>query len=322
MHEYDVVKSRAGLFTMQHKAVVRLAGADAGALVERLLCGDVRRLPVGQERFSPMLNYQGGIMDAVQALHPSPERYWLILNRVCHEKDLRHIRREAEGNVEIFDLDGEVSLLLLLGPAAAGFLGSEPAEGELIIETDVCGVRCMSCRMPRLGVDGFFLVCAAQDEDRLIAAMNAENVPLCAPDVLDVFMLEAGMPSYGREMDDTLNPLETGLKSRVNLNRPGFVGREALVAAGEPRRTLIGLVLDKFGAGYNMPLVHRDKYVGYITSARYCPGIEGYAALALIETPYQDVGRKLKVETPDGMIDAVVAKLPLQKETEEEAGEL
>jgi len=321
MHEYDVVKNRAGLFAMQHKSLVRLTGADAGALVERLLCGDVRRLPVGQERFSPMLNLQGGIMDAVQVLHPSPERYWLILNRSCRDKDLRHIRREAEGDVEIFDLEGEVALMLLLGPAAAGFLGAEPVEGELIVETDVCGVRCMTCRMPRLGVDGFFLVCAAPDEERLIAALNAQNVPLCAPDVLDIFMLEAGMPSYGREMDDTLNPFETGLKSRVRMDRHNFVGREALVAAGEPRRTLIGLVLDKYGAGYNMPLVHRDKYVGYITSARYCPGIEGYAALALIETPYQDAGRKLKVETPDGLIGAVVTKLPLKKEPEEEAGE-
>ena len=320
MHEYDIVKNRAGLFAMQHKAMARLTGADAQALVERLLCGDVRCLPVGQERFSPMLNLQGGIMDAVQVLHPSPERYWLILNRACREKDLRHIRREAEGDVRIDDLDGQAALFLLLGPAAAGLIGAEPAEGELIAEADVCGVRCMTCRMPRLGVDGFFLVCSAPDESRLIAALNGQNVPLCAPDVLDVFMLEAGMPSYGREMDDTLNPLETGLKSRVSLNRPGFVGREALVAAGEPRRTLIGLVLSQYGAGYNMPLVHREKYVGYITSARYCPGIEGYAALALVETPYQDAGRRLKVETPGGMIDAVVAKLPLQKkpETEEE----
>ncbi len=318
MHEYDVVKNRAGLFAMQHKSLVRLTGADAGALVERLLCGDVCNLPVGQERFSPMLNYQGGIMDAVQALHPSPERYWLILNRPCREKDLRHIRREAEGDVEIFDLEGQVALLLLLGPAASGFLSEEPAEGELIVETDVCGVRCMTCRMPRLGVDGFFLVCSAPDEAKLIAALHEQNVPLCAPDVLDVFMLEAGMPAYGREMDDTLNPLETGLKSRVSLNRPGFVGREALVAAGEPRRTLIGLALSQYGAGYNMPLVHRDKYVGYITSARYCPGIGSYAALALVETPYQDVGRRLKVETPNGLIDAVVAKLPLEKEPEEE----
>lgn len=314
MHEYAVVKTRAGLFAMQHKSVLRLTGSDAGALVERLLCGDVRNLPTGQERFSPMLNYQGGIMDAVQVLHPSPERYWLILNRSCREKDLAHIRREAEGDVEVYDLDGEVSLTLLLGPAAADFLGSQPAEGELIVETDVCGVRCTTCRMPRLGVDGFFLICAAAQEDALIAALRKHDVPLCAPDILDVFMLEAGMPSYGREMDDTLNPLETGLKSRVRMDRNGFVGREALVAAGEPRRTLIGLTLSRFGAGYNMPLVHRDKYVGYITSARYCHGIEGYAALALIETPYQEVGRKLKVETPDGMIDAVVAKLPLKKE--------
>ena len=322
MHEYEVIKSRAGLFAMQHKSMVRLAGKDAGALVERLLCGDVRNLPIGQERFSPMLNLQGGIMDAVQVLHPSPERYWLILNRACREKDLRHIRREAEGDVEIFDLERQAALMLLLGPAAASFLGEEPAEGELIVETDVCGVRCMSCRMPRLGVDGFFLVCAATDEEKLIEAMKQQNVPLCAPDVLEIFMLEAGMPTYGREMDDTLNPLETGLKTRVRLDRRGFVGREALVAAGEPRRTLIGLVLDKFGAGYNMPLVHREKYVGYITSARYCPGIEGYAALALIETPYQEVGRKLRVETPDGLINAVVAKLPLKKEEEPSEDEL
>ena len=311
MHEYEMIKSRAGLFAMQHKSMVRLTGADAGALVEHLLCGDVRNLPVGQERFSPMLNLQGGIMDAVQVLHPSSDRYWLILNQSCRDKDLRHIRREAEGDVEIYDLNGQASLLLLLGPAAASFLQAEPAEGELIVETDVCGVRCMSCRMPRLGVDGFFLICSAPDEARLIAALAQQQVPLCAPDVLDIFMLEAGMPSYGREMDDTLNPLETGLKTRVRMDRRGFVGREALVAAGEPRRTLIGLVLDKYGAGYNMPLLHREKVVGYITSARYCPGIGGYAALALVETPYQDVGRRLRVETPDGMIDAVVVKLPL-----------
>lgn len=311
MHEYESVKTRAGLFAMQHKSMVRLTGADAGKCVERLLCGDVRGLPLGQERFSPMLNLQGGIMDAVQVLHPSPGHYWLIINRSCCDKDLRHIRREAEGDVQVDDLAGRAALLLLLGPAAAGFLGAEPQEGEVILETEVCGVRCMTCRMPRLGVDGFFLICSAQDEERLIAALADEKVPLCAHDCLEVFMLEAGMPTYGREMDDTLNPLETGLKSRVKMDRRGFVGREALVAAGEPRRTLIGLVLEKFGAGCGMPVLHREKHVGHVTSARYCPGLERFAALALVETPYQDEGRKLRVETPDGLIDGVVARLPL-----------
>ena len=317
MHEYDVVKNRAGVFAMHHKSLVRLTGDDAGTLIERLLCGDVRKLPVGQERFTPMLNLQGGIMDAVQVLHPSSGHYWLIINRMCREKNMRHIRREAEGDVSVFDLDGQAALLLLLGPAASGFLGEEPAEGELIVETEVCGIRCMTCRMPRFGIDGFFLICAMEDEEKLIAALGEKDVPLCASDVLDVFMLEAGMPTYGQEMDDTLNPLETGLRSRVRLERQGFIGREALIAAGEPRRTLIGLVLERFGAAHDMPLVHRDKYVGYITSARYCPGIGGYAALAMIETPYQDVGRKLRVETADGMINAVVVKLPLEKPEEE-----
>lgn len=314
MHEYDVIQNRAGLFAMRHKNMVRLTGADAGKLVERLLCGHVVNLPVGQERFSPMLNLQGGIMDAVQVLHPSPERYWLIVNQQCHEKVLRHIRREAEGDVHVYDLEEQVVLFLLLGPAAASLLGNQPVEGELIAETDVCGVRCMVCRMPRLGVDGFFLICEAADEMKLIAALGEQHVPLCSHACLDVYMLEAGMPSYGREMDDTLNPLETGLKTRVRQGRPDFVGRDALIAAGVPRRTLIGLLLEHSGAGYGMPLLHREKQVGYITSARWCPGVESHAALALVETPYQDVGRKLRVETPDGLINAVVAKLPLEKE--------
>lgn len=317
MHEYDVIQNRAGLFAMRHKNMVRLTGADAGKLVEKLLCGHVVNLPVGQERFSPMLNLQGGIMDAVQVLHPSPERYWLIINQPCREKVLRHIRREAEGDVQVHDLDEQAMLFLLLGPEAASLLGAQPAEGELIVETDVCGVRCMTCRMPRLGVDGFFLVCTASDEMKLIHALAEAGVPLCSPACLDVYMLEAGMPSYGREMDDTLNPLETGLKTRVRQGRPDYVGRDALIAAGVPRRTLIGLLLEHSGAGYGMPLLHREKQVGYITSARWCPGVESHAALALVETPYQDAGRRLRVETPDGLINAVVARLPLEKEEEE-----
>ena len=313
MHEYESIRTRAGLFAMRHKSMIRLTGTDAGRLVETLLCGDVRSLPVGQERFSPMLNFQGGIMDAVQVLHPSPDRYWLIVNQMCAEKDLRHIRRQMEGDVEAADLTGGAVLMLLLGPQAVSFLGDTPAEGELIVETDVCGVRCMTCRMPRFGMDGFFLIAAAQDENNLIRALGEQDVPLCSPDLLDTFMLEAGMPTYGREMDDTLNPFETGLSTRVRMERQGFVGREALIAAGEARRTLIGLTLDRFGAATGMPVVHRDKHVGYVTSARYCPGLKSFAALALVEKPYSDAGRKLRVETDDGLINGEVVKLPLVK---------
>ncbi len=314
MHAYETVRSRAGLFAMRHKCLVDLSGADAQKLVETLLCGDVRDLPVGQERFSPMLNLQGGIMDAVLVLHPAEQSYRLIINRICHEKDLRHIRREVEGDVTVSDLDGSQTLLLLLGPESARLLGAEPKEGEVIVETEVCGIRCTTCRMPRFGMDGFFLIAREQDELALIHALGECGVPLCTHTLLDTLMLEAGMPVYGREMDDTLNPFETGLASRVRIERQGFVGREALIAAGEPRRTLIGLVLERFGAEHGMPVVKRDKHVGYVTGARYCPGLGKFAAMALVEKPYREAGRRLCVETADGLIEGVVTALPLVKE--------
>ena len=314
MHAYETVRSRAGLFAMRHKCLVELSGADAQKLVETLLCGDVRDMSVGQERFSPMLNLQGGIMDAVQVLHPAQNNYRLIINRICHEKDLRHIRREAEGDVTITDLDGSDVLLLILGPASALFLGAEPKEGEVIVETEVCGIRCTTCRMPRFGMDGFFLIAREQDELALIHALGECGVPLCTHTLLDTLMLEAGMPVYGRELDDTLNPLETGLATRVRIERQGFIGREALIAAGEPRRMLVGLVLDRFGAEYGLPVVHHGTHVGYVTGARYCPGLGKFAAMALVEKPYRDVGTKLSVETSDGLIEGVVTALPLVKE--------
>lgn len=323
MHEagfaaYEAARKGAALIEMKHKGMIRLAGRDAGRLIGVLLCGDVRSIPVGGERFSPMLNMQGGTMDAVQVLHPEEDVYWLIINEPNRSKIMRHIQRQITGDVQAVDLKDRARLLLLLGPGASAWLEKAPQEGELAANNRILGVECMACCFSRLGTPGYWVVTSEEKTPAMVEALGQMGVVRGDLNCLNTLMLEAGMPAYGRELDDTVNPLETRLRRHVQLHRPGFVGREALVAAGEPRRVMIGLKLEEGGAEGGMAVVKRDKQVGVVTSAGYCPGVQSYAALALVETPYQDAGSRLSVECGDRLIKGHVAALPFELAPDED----
>ena len=318
---YLAARKGAALIEMKHKGMIRLSGEDAGRLLAVLLCGDVRSMPVGCERLSPMLNMKGGTMDAVQVLHPEENVYWLIINECNRDKIMRHLKRQMAGDVQAVDLKEWAKLLLLIGPEASSYLEKVPTEDELTTQNHILDQGCMVCCFSRLGTLGYWVVCGAQETDQMVGRLLAAGVTPGDIDCLNTLMLEAGMPAYGRELDDTVNPLETRLRRHVQMHRPGFIGREALVAAGEPRRVMIGLRLDEEGAQTGMAVVKRDKQVGTVTSAGYCPGAGTFAALALVETPYQDVGSKLKVECGDRLIQGHVAVLPFELLPDEEETE-
>ena len=93
------------------------------------------------------------------------------------------------------------------------------------------------------------------------------------------------------------------------------------MAAGEPRRGVIGLEVERYGARHGQNVVHRDKDVGVVTSACYSERLGKHIALALVEKPYQDIGRKLKVECGDELITAHVSALPFKAGEAEQDGE-
>ena len=118
------------------------------------------------------------------------------------------------------------------------------------------------------------------------------------------------MPLYGHEMDDTVSPLETGLGNYVKLDKPDFIGREALLVAVAPKRARIGLKMVGRGiAREHFPVYSDNKLAGYTTSGTHCPTV-GPVAMALVEIPYQTVGNKLCVEVRGKLIEAEIVPLP------------
>ena len=173
---------------------------------------------------------------------------------------------------------------------------------------------CLVSRTGYTGEDGFELYVKAADGVRLfdLLLLHGKNfhLQLCGLGCRDTLRLEAAMPLYGHEMDDTITPLETGLSRYVKFEKDDFIGRRALLEAGRPRRARIGLRMTGRGiAREHYPVTANGKEIGFTTSGTHCPTV-GAVAMAIVETEHADVGKTLQVIIRGEPVDAVVVPLP------------
>ena len=314
--EHLAVRTAVGLFDAAHRCEALVSGKDALANLQNLLCTNLRSLEVGAVKRSLMLNMQGGVMDDVQVYRLDENAYRLAMHTMNRDKDLRHMQRQRFGEVTIEPVEGE-SRLSLDGPKAAQLLSTWvtnlPEAGRFAWNT-LAGMPCRISRIGFAGEDGFSLCFALEDSGRMLDAImdagKAFGLKLCGSRSFDTLRVEAGHSRYGMDIDDAVNPLETGFRPLVHLEKRDFIGRDALVAGGEPRRARVGLKLERGEALSGAPVIRRDKEVGAVTSSAYCPYLNASLALALVETPYSDVGRKYRVEAGGEMVEAEVVPLP------------
>ncbi len=314
--EHRAVRTQVGLFDAAHRTEILLTGADAKANLQHLLCTNIAGLEVGQVRRSLMLNMQGGVMDDVQLYRMQENTYRLAIHTMNRNKDLRHIQRQKFGDVKVVEPESECRLSLD-GPNAQLLLAcleaDLPENGDFAM-TRIGGVPCRLSRIGFAGEDGFSICCEAENSVDLFNAIVEAGEPfglrLCGTKSFDTLRLEAGHSRYGLDIDDAVNPMETGFRRLVHMGKRDFVGRDAIIAGGEPRRARIGLKLEEDVAQPGMSVVHRDKEVGAVTSGAYCPYVGASLALALVETPYSEEGRHLRVEIGEKLVCAQVVALP------------
>lgn len=122
------------------------------------------------------------------------------------------------------------------------------------------------------------------------------------------------MPLYGHEMDEDTTPLEAGLNLGVRMNKQEFIGREAILAAGEPKHIRVGLE----ATGRGIMREHMDVYaggelVGHTTSGTFAPHLKKAIAMARIDVSHSAVGTELEVEVRGRRIPATIVPMPFYK---------
>lgn len=323
--EHMAVRTEAGLFDVSHMGELMLTGPDALRNVQKVTTNDMSGMYDGQVRYSPMCNEQGGVVDDILVYKVHDEAYLLVVNASNKDKDAAWIAGHVFGDVKFEDISESVAQVALQGPNAVPILAELVADEQIpkkyysfVKEADVKGIRCLISRTGYTGELGYELYCAAADGpklwDLLLETGSAHGLIPCGLGARDTLRLEAAMPLYGHEMDDTVSPLETDLGVFVKLEKEDFIGKDALVAAGEPTRCRVGLKVTGRGiVREHCPLYVGDVQIGMTTSGTHCPFIGMPVAMALVDKAYGEIGTVVEADVRGRKVTAEVIALPFYK---------
>lgn len=322
LEEHRAVRAGCGLFDVSHMRAVDITGADAAKFLSVLLANDVAKLATpGRALYSCMLNPSGGVLDDLITYFFTPQHYRVVVNAGTASRDIEWMRGQAEDLAVHIDLRSDLALIAVQGPRAAQCLAAAlPAAAAPAQNLKPFSAAWLAAAAPALAVlvartgytgeDGFELMLPATQAAATWAALVAAGGRPCGLGARDTLRLEAGMNLYGQDMDESVNPLESGLAWTVDLRNPArdFIGRRALEAA--PReRALLGLVLEARGVLRAHQIVHTAHGAGLTTSGSYAPSLDGSVALARLPAAVA-AGDTVEVDIRGKRLPARVVKPP------------
>ena len=338
LKEHLWTREHAGLFDVSHMGPAELVltaptgdpDADhraVAALIEPLVCGDLRGLKPGQLRYTLLLNAEGGILDDLMVGRPaSPAEQGrlniIIVNAATKEDDFAAIAAAAGSAAQLTRLD-DGALIAVQGPEAAALVeGLIPDAGDLGFMTfarlTFAGAPVTLSRSGYTGEDGFEILSPAEAAQALWSALLAD--PRAAPIGLgarDSLRLEAGLPLYGHDADATVSPIEANLGFAVSKRRlkagdlPGGA-RIAAELAGALSRVRVGLrVLEGAPAREGAQIADADgAIVGVVTSGGFSPSLGASIAMGYVPPALAAPGTALKVIVRGRAQAAQVTGLP------------
>jgi aminomethyltransferase len=321
--EHHAVRRAAGLFDIAHMGRVEFTGPDACRLLDYLLTNDVSKLQAGQIRYALVTNENGGILDDV-LVYRFADRYLLVVNASNRVKILNWIEQHRGGfNVKVDDQTPATFMLAIQGPKALSIV--TPLVSDDIsklkyytgIDTTVTGQRAVVSRTGYTGEDGFEITVPAAAGvhlwETLMAAGAAQGLLPAGLGCRDTLRLEAAMPLYGHELDESIDPFTAGLSFGVKLDGADFIGKQALIAAKarSDRPVRVGLQLESRRiAREGALLFDGETQIGRVTSGTFSPTLEKSIAMAYIDRAHSSPGSRIEVDIRGKREPATVVKLP------------
>ena len=209
---------------------MRVAGPDAADYLQRMVSNDVESLAAGEACPALLLTPKARVLATVVVWRRG-EQDFLVLT----EPELGDVVRALLTRMRLraqceIELEEHASVLVF-GEEAVGF---------------------------------------ATDFPGAVEAVDADLAPTLAPEELERRRIEAGVPRWGREIDERILPAEAGLDAtHVDFGKGCYPGQEPVARLhyrGHPNRSLRVLELERV-PDYDAELVLDGKAVGRVTSA-------------------------------------------------------
>ncbi|MFQ5730662.1 MAG: glycine cleavage system aminomethyltransferase GcvT [Planctomycetaceae bacterium] len=326
VEEHNAVRNAAGLFDIAHMGRLHFTGPDACALLDHLLTNDVTKLAEGQIRYALVCNEAGGILDDVLVYRCSGF-YMLVVNAANREKIVAWIEKHRPNfDAEVADRTFDRFMMALQGPNSIDVL-NPLADADVSAlkyyhgaEMRVDGVPALVSRTGYTGEDGFEVIVpvetAAAVWRRIVDAGQTHGLLPAGLGCRDTLRLEAAMPLYGHEMDETVDPYTAGLGFGVRLKAGDFLGKQALIAKkaddGLPQR--VGFILEgRRIAREGAAVFVGGQRVGEVTSGTFSPTLQKPIAMGYLPAEHAAAETPVEIDVRGKRVTARVAELPFYK---------
>lgn len=323
--EHMAVRQQAGLFDVSHMGEVLIQGPDAFKNVQNFVTVDVAEMVDGSVKYTPMCNYEGGVVDDILVYRVNENCYYLVVNASNRHKNVEWMQKNLSGDVKLTDISDSVGQIALQGPASIAIMKLCIDSDELrpkkyytfTANASIGGKRCLISRTGYTGELGYEIYSAAEDIgdiwDLLLEKGAEFGLIPCGLGARDTLRLEAAMPLYGHELLDDITPLESSLDFFVKTDRDDFIGRDAMVKKGVNRKRVGLRVTGRGIIREHCDVYDGDKLVGQVSSGTLCPFINEAIGMALLDIAYTELGTKLEVDVRGRRIPVEVIALPFYK---------
>ena len=329
--EHNAVRNGVGIFDVSHMGDIRVSGPRALDAVQHISMNDASRLAIGQAQYSALLYPQGTFVDDVIVHRLGQDDYLLVINAGTREKDFNWVRDNTSGfDCTVENLSDDFTQIAIQGPKGVNVL-QKLTDTDLsavkfywVTRGTVCGLKnILIARTGYTAEDGFEIYIPSDEASSamvwntiLEAGKEFKLVP-CGLGARNTLRLEGKLPLYGHEISDIINVWEAGLDRFCKMEKPEFVGREALEKskADGIQRSLSGL--EMMGRG-----IARDGYkvfaddgheIGYVTSGSYAPFLKKNIALAYLPLEFSNLGTTVNVEIRGQGVKAMVVPTPFYR---------
>ena len=245
-----------GLVDQSYRGILELRGKDSTRFLNGMVTNDVKSLKAGSGQYAAMLSVHGKLI-ADMRIYAVADGYWLDLQEELVPKVLQTIDRHLIADqVEVRDRSADFVLLALQGPASAellarlGIVGAKDLEEYQHLETAIEGRSVRVIRASETGEEGFVLApeagAAVAVWQGLLQAGRDDRLRPVGMEALNILRIEAGIPWYGIDMDETNLLQEAGLERAASFSKGCYIGQETVVRVahrGHVNWHLVGLLI-------------------------------------------------------------------------------
>jgi aminomethyltransferase len=335
LKEHAAVRESVGIFDVSHLGKATVAGSGAAAFVNSALTADLDRIGPGFAQYTMCCADDGGVVDDLIAYLRAPDRVFLIPNAANTAEVVRLLAAAAPDGVTVTNEHRDHGIIAVQGPKSADLLRAVglPAGHEYLsfVDVDWRGIPVVVCRTGYTGEHGYELVVPWSEStavwDALVSAGDgSSSVPSAVPAGLgarDTLRTEMGYPLHGQDLSLAISPIQARLGWAVGWDKPGFWGREALVAqrAAASGPLLRGLLAQDRGIPRPHMRVVKEvgaadgangagtADVGEVTSGTFSPTLRQGIGLALLDRSVSE-GDEVAVDVRGRLSTMLVVKPP------------